>query len=127
MLPSIDTLTIRRDPIEDHRIYLHRRDAKAVAVAGGMYHVVPAGAFQPAALAPACSATQSGFRGRRGDLVRRRVALAAERYQLRAAPLGAAVRSHHREVVDDTLLGEQPVEPEAGEQDTHGAVAPQRR
>lgn len=53
MLPSINTLTIRCDPIEGHRIYLHRRDAAAVAAAGGMYHVSPAGIFQPAALAPA--------------------------------------------------------------------------
>ncbi|TCP56990.1 Xre family transcriptional regulator [Tamaricihabitans halophyticus] len=53
LLPSINTLTIRRDPIEGHRIYLHRRDAKSVAVAGGMYHVAPAGVFQPAALNPA--------------------------------------------------------------------------
>ena len=53
MLPSINTLTIRRDPIEGHRMYLHRRDANAVAAAGGMYHVVPAGVFQPAGLAPA--------------------------------------------------------------------------
>jgi transcriptional regulator with XRE-family HTH domain len=53
MLPSINTLTIRHDPIEGHRMYLHRRDAKAVAAAGGMYHVAPAGVFQPAALAPA--------------------------------------------------------------------------
>jgi transcriptional regulator with XRE-family HTH domain len=53
MLPSINTLTIRRDPIEGHRIFLHRRDAKSVAAAGGMYHVSPAGVFQPAALAPA--------------------------------------------------------------------------
>jgi transcriptional regulator with XRE-family HTH domain len=53
MLPSINTLTIRRDSIEGHRMYLHRRDAKSVAAAGGMYHVVPAGVFQPAALAPA--------------------------------------------------------------------------
>jgi transcriptional regulator with XRE-family HTH domain len=53
MLPSINTLTIRRDAIEGHRMYLHRRDANAVAAAGGMYHVVPAGVFQPAALAPA--------------------------------------------------------------------------
>jgi transcriptional regulator with XRE-family HTH domain len=52
MLPSINTLTIRRDPIDGHRMYLHQRDAKAVAVAGGMFHVIPAGAFQPAALAP---------------------------------------------------------------------------
>ncbi|MGH9161891.1 MAG: helix-turn-helix domain-containing protein, partial [Vicinamibacteraceae bacterium] len=53
ILPSINTLTVRRDPIDGHRMYLHRREAKAVAVAGGMYHVAPAGAFQPAALAPA--------------------------------------------------------------------------
>jgi transcriptional regulator with XRE-family HTH domain len=53
ILPSINTLTIRRDCIEGHRMYLHRRDAKAVAAAGGMYHVMPAGVFQPAALAPA--------------------------------------------------------------------------
>ncbi len=53
MLPSINTLTIRRDCIEGHRMYLHRRDARAVAAAGDMYHVIPAGVFQPAALAPA--------------------------------------------------------------------------
>lgn len=53
MLPSINTLTIRRDPIEGHRMYLHRRDARAVAAAGGMYHVTPAGVFQPSSLAPA--------------------------------------------------------------------------
>ncbi|MQA64160.1 MAG: helix-turn-helix domain-containing protein [Actinophytocola sp.] len=52
MLPSINTLTIRRDPIDGHRMYLHRRESKSVAVAGGMYHVAPAGVFQPAALAP---------------------------------------------------------------------------
>lgn len=53
VLPSINTLTIRRDPIDGHRIYLHKRDSQSVAAAGGMYHVVPAGVFQPAALAPA--------------------------------------------------------------------------
>ena len=53
VLPGIATLTIRRDPIEGHRIYLHHRDAKAVASGGGMYHVIPAGEFQPTALAPA--------------------------------------------------------------------------
>ncbi|WP_206077967.1 helix-turn-helix domain-containing protein [Prauserella endophytica] len=52
MLPSINTLTIRRDPIDGHRMYLHQRDSKAVAAAGGMFHVIPAGVFQPAALAP---------------------------------------------------------------------------
>lgn len=61
MLPSINTLTIRRDPIEGHRMYLHRRNARAVAAAGGMYHVVPAGAFQPAALAPAHQANDFSF------------------------------------------------------------------
>ncbi|MGW5688289.1 helix-turn-helix domain-containing protein [Nonomuraea sp. NPDC003754] len=53
MVPSINTLTIRRDPIEGHRMYLHRRDPKAVAVAGGMCHVAPAGVFQPSSIAPA--------------------------------------------------------------------------
>jgi hypothetical protein len=47
MLPSINTLTIRRDCIEGHRMYLHRRDAKAVAAAGGMYHVIPQVYFSP--------------------------------------------------------------------------------
>jgi hypothetical protein len=60
-LSSINTLTIRRDPIEGHRMYLHRRNAGAVAAAGGMYHVVPAGVFQPAALAPAHQANDFSF------------------------------------------------------------------
>ncbi|MBV8539850.1 MAG: helix-turn-helix transcriptional regulator [Pseudonocardiales bacterium] len=53
VLPGIATLTIRRDSIEGHRIYLHHRDAKSVAAGGGMYGVIPAGVFQPASLAPA--------------------------------------------------------------------------
>jgi len=53
VLPGIATLTIRRDPIAGHRMYLHHRDAKAVASGGGTYGVIPAGEFQPAALAPA--------------------------------------------------------------------------
>jgi hypothetical protein len=53
VLPGIATLTIRRDPIEGHRMYLHHRDARSVAAGGGMYHVMPAGVFQPASLAPA--------------------------------------------------------------------------
>lgn len=61
MLPSINTLTIRRDPIDGHRMYLHKRDAKAVAAAGGMYHVAPAGVFQPAALAPVHQANDFSF------------------------------------------------------------------
>ncbi|MGH3924831.1 MAG: hypothetical protein ACRDTT_18550, partial [Pseudonocardiaceae bacterium] len=51
-LLSIGTLTMRRDPIEGHRIYLHQRDAKAVASGPGL-HIVPSGVFQPAGLAPA--------------------------------------------------------------------------
>ena len=34
-------------------MYLHHRDAKSVASGGGTYNVMPAGEFQPAALAPA--------------------------------------------------------------------------
>ena len=60
MLPSVNTLTIRRDPLEGHRMFLHRRNARAVAAAGGMYHVVPAGAFQPA-LSPAHQANDFSF------------------------------------------------------------------
>jgi transcriptional regulator with XRE-family HTH domain len=52
-LLSIGTLTIRRDPIDGHRMYLHQRDASAVAAGGSTLHVVPSGAFQPAGLAPA--------------------------------------------------------------------------
>ncbi len=51
-LLSIGTLTIRRDPIDGHRMYLHQRDAKAVA-SGPTLHLVPSGVFQPAGLAPA--------------------------------------------------------------------------
>jgi transcriptional regulator with XRE-family HTH domain len=61
MLPSINTLTVRRDPIDGHRMYLHRRDSQSVAAAGGMYHVVPAGVFQPAALAPAHQSNDFSF------------------------------------------------------------------
>jgi transcriptional regulator with XRE-family HTH domain len=61
MLPSINTLTVRRDPIDGHRMFLHRRDSQSVAAAGGMYHVVPAGVFQPAALAPAHQSNDFSF------------------------------------------------------------------
>ncbi|MGQ0716062.1 MAG: helix-turn-helix domain-containing protein [Pseudonocardiales bacterium] len=74
MLPSINTLTIRRDPIEGHRMYLHHRDAQSVAAAGGMYHVAPAGVFQPAALAPAHRARD---RRRAHRLTHRRIRLGA--------------------------------------------------
>lgn len=49
-LLSIGTLTIRRDPFDGHRLYLHKRDAKSVASGPGL-HVIPSGVFQPAGLA----------------------------------------------------------------------------
>ncbi|HET6750486.1 MAG TPA: transcriptional regulator [Actinomycetes bacterium] len=49
LLPSIDTLTIRRSR-ERASFVLHHRDAGQVAVAGGMYHVMPAGVFQPSSV-----------------------------------------------------------------------------
>lgn len=51
LLPSIDTLTIRLDG-DSATIVLHRRDPAQVAVAGGMFHIMPAGIFQPSSLAP---------------------------------------------------------------------------
>jgi transcriptional regulator with XRE-family HTH domain len=55
VLPSIDTLTIRRSAASASFV-LHRRDAGNVAVAGGMYHIMPAGVFQPSCMSPrACS------------------------------------------------------------------------
>jgi transcriptional regulator with XRE-family HTH domain len=50
LLPSIDTLTIRRTR-HAASFVLHQRDAGQVAVAGGMYHVMPAGVFQPSSVA----------------------------------------------------------------------------
>ncbi len=52
VMPSITTVTIRRDPAGDHRVYLMRRDGQAVAVCGGLVNAVPGGQFQPASLAP---------------------------------------------------------------------------
>jgi transcriptional regulator with XRE-family HTH domain len=49
---SIDTLTIRRSG-SSASFVLHQRDASRVAVAGGMYHVMPAGVFQPSSMATA--------------------------------------------------------------------------
>jgi transcriptional regulator with XRE-family HTH domain len=49
LLPSVDTLTIRRSG-HGASFVLHQRDAGQVAVAGGMYHVMPAGVFQPSSL-----------------------------------------------------------------------------
>jgi transcriptional regulator with XRE-family HTH domain len=52
LLPSIDTLTIRRARSGSHSIVLHQRDAASVAVAGSMLHIMPAGVFQPASVLP---------------------------------------------------------------------------
>jgi hypothetical protein len=51
VLPSINTLTIRRGRTGDS-FFLHRRDAGQVAVAAGQSHVIPAGVFQPSGIAP---------------------------------------------------------------------------
>jgi transcriptional regulator with XRE-family HTH domain len=51
LLPSIDTLTIRRSR-DGARFVLHQRDADQVAIAGGMYHIMPAGVFQPSGVTP---------------------------------------------------------------------------
>lgn len=52
LLPSIDTLTIRRAADGSASFLLHRRNASNVAVAGGYYHVMPCGVFQPSTLMP---------------------------------------------------------------------------
>lgn len=49
VLPSINTLTIRRAP-EGDSFFLHRRGAGRVTLAAGQSHVIPAGVFQPAAI-----------------------------------------------------------------------------
>ena len=49
LLPTIDTLPIRRSR-HGASFVLHQRDAGQVAVAGGRYHVVPAGVFQPSSV-----------------------------------------------------------------------------
>jgi transcriptional regulator with XRE-family HTH domain len=51
LLPSFDTLTIRRDP-RGSSFLLHRRDPRLVATASSLYHVLPAGVFQPSSIAP---------------------------------------------------------------------------
>ena len=53
VLPSTDTLTIRRDTRAGRSsLLLHRRNPDNVALAGGMTHVIPAGVFQPSGIAP---------------------------------------------------------------------------
>ncbi|WP_262063969.1 helix-turn-helix transcriptional regulator [Streptomyces sp. STR69] len=51
LLPSIDTLTIRRDR-DRASFVLHHRSAANVALAGGIYHIMPAGVFQPSSVMP---------------------------------------------------------------------------
>lgn len=51
VLPSFDTLTIRRDPAGSSFL-LHLRDPRLVATASSLYHVMPAGVFQPSSIAP---------------------------------------------------------------------------
>lgn len=56
-LPSINTLTIRYDQSGSASsgsasFVLHRRSAGSVATAGGVYHVLPAGVFQPSGITP---------------------------------------------------------------------------
>ena len=52
LLPSIDTLTIRLAPDGTASFPLHHRSASNVALAGGTYHVMPAGVFQPSSVMP---------------------------------------------------------------------------
>ena len=52
LLPSIDTLTIRVESDGSASFLLHRRNSANVALAGGYYHVMPCGVFQPSTLAP---------------------------------------------------------------------------
>jgi hypothetical protein len=49
ILPSINTLTIRRGPKGD-TFFLHRRGSTMVTLAAGLTHIIPAGVFQPAAI-----------------------------------------------------------------------------
>jgi hypothetical protein len=51
VLPSINTLTIRR-ALDGDSFFLHRRNSSDVAVAGGQSHVIPAGVFQPSGISP---------------------------------------------------------------------------
>jgi transcriptional regulator with XRE-family HTH domain len=53
VVPSADTLTIRRDARRGCSSFLlHRRNSDNVALAGGMTHILPAGVFQPSGVAP---------------------------------------------------------------------------
>lgn len=52
VLPSIDTLTLRRAADGSATLFLHERSDANVAVAGSTLHVMPAGVFQPSTVAP---------------------------------------------------------------------------
>jgi transcriptional regulator with XRE-family HTH domain len=53
VLPSVDTLTIRRgERGGGSTLFLHRRNPDNVVVAGGMTHIIPAGVFQPSGITP---------------------------------------------------------------------------
>ncbi|MFB7618762.1 helix-turn-helix domain-containing protein [Kitasatospora sp. NPDC056181] len=52
LLPSIDTLTIRLAADGKASFPLHHRAASNVALAGGTYHIMPAGVFQPSSVMP---------------------------------------------------------------------------
>ncbi|MGH3040099.1 MAG: helix-turn-helix domain-containing protein, partial [Gaiellaceae bacterium] len=51
VLPSISILTIRRSA-SSAAFILHDRDPARVAVAGGMFQVMPSGVFQPSSISP---------------------------------------------------------------------------
>jgi hypothetical protein len=51
VLPSINTLTIRRGKDGDS-FFLHRRGSGRVTLAAGLSHVIPAGVFQASGIAP---------------------------------------------------------------------------
>jgi hypothetical protein len=51
VLPSINTLTVRRS-IAGDSFFLHRRGSGRVTLAAGLSHVIPAGVFQPSGIAP---------------------------------------------------------------------------
>lgn len=50
---AISTLTLRRDAAGGTSFVLHWRDPEKVGHAGGLYHVVPTGVFQPSSADPA--------------------------------------------------------------------------
>jgi hypothetical protein len=52
LLPSIDTLTIRKARDGSASFLLHFRDPASVATASSLYHLMPAGVFQPSSVAP---------------------------------------------------------------------------